>query len=299
MAFHLLAVLTLASLASSLTPPCEDPIVRKEWRTLESAEKRSYLEAVNCIMTQPSITPPFNTSGVKSRYDDLLYTHIQQTFSIHYVGHFLPWHRYFVATYEYMLRAECGYDGAQPYWDWTLDVDSDQAFVNSPVFDPELGFGGNGPFVEGNASDPFAVPGRTGGGCVPDGPFSGKDDLVHLGPASSVTYNPQCLKRDLSPSFARRYLGMNQTQLTLKQDDFGWFARVVEGGPSFDASGIHGGGHYGVGGTYGELSWSWYSLWSATDVYAGQMGDLYASPADPIFYRECDCSLLIGLHHWN
>jgi len=171
MAFHLIAVLTLASLASSLSPPCENPILRKEWRTLESAEIRSYLDAVDCIMSQPSITPPFNNSGVKSRYDDLLYTHIQQTFSIHYVGHFLPWHRHFVATYEHMLRTECGYDGAQPYWDWTLDVDSDEAFVASPVFDPELGFGGNGPFVEGNASDPFAVPGRTGGGCVPDGTF--------------------------------------------------------------------------------------------------------------------------------
>ncbi|KAL2289210.1 hypothetical protein FJTKL_02238 [Diaporthe vaccinii] len=59
---------------------------------------------------------------------------------------------------------------------------------------------------------------------------------------------------------------MNQTELTLSQGDFGWFDRVVEGGPSFDASGIHGGGHYGVGGTHGH------------------MGDLYASPADPIFY---------------
>ncbi|KAK3382790.1 hypothetical protein B0T24DRAFT_587515 [Lasiosphaeria ovina] len=25
------------------------------------------------------------------------------------------------------------------------------------------------------------------------------DDLVHLGPADSVVYNPQCLKRDLKP----------------------------------------------------------------------------------------------------
>lgn len=250
----LLAVLTLASLISSSNIiTCKDPIVRKEWRNLSFSEKKSYLDAVDCITTKPSLTLPSNNTGVRSRYDDLLYTHIQQTFSIHYVGHFLPWHRYFVATYEHMLRAECGYDGAQPYWDWTLDVGSDDAFVGSPVFDAESGFGGNGPYVEGNASDPFAVPGRTGGGCVLDGPFSGRDDFVHLGPAGSVSYNPQCLKRDLSPSFARRYLGMNQTALTLSQGGFGWFARVVEGGPSFDASGIHGGGHYGVGGTYGAV----------------------------------------------
>ncbi|KAK7720867.1 hypothetical protein SLS63_009650 [Diaporthe eres] len=266
MAIRLLsAVLTFASLASSLELPCKDPIGRKKWRTLSPSEKTSYLDAVECITTKPSLTPQFNASGVRSLYDDLLYTHIQQTFSIHYVGHFLPWHRYFVAVYEHMLRAECGYAGAQPYWDWTLDVDTDEAFTSSPVFDPEQGFGGNGPYVEGNASDPFAVPGRTGGGCVADGPFAGRDDFVHLGPASSVSYNPQCLKRDLSPSFARRYLGMNQTQLTLSQGDFGWFDRVVEGGPSFDASGIHGGGHYGVGGTYvhhanlDRVWWSWQS----------------------------------------
>ena len=30
-------------------------------------------------------------------------------------GHFLAWHRYFVAAYEKALREECSYDGAQPY----------------------------------------------------------------------------------------------------------------------------------------------------------------------------------------
>lgn len=101
MIVHLLAVLTSAPLASSLTPQCKDPIVRKEWRTLSAEEKRSYLAAVDCILTTPSHTPPSNTSGVRSRYDDLLYTHIQQTFSVHYVGHFLPWHRYLVAAHEH------------------------------------------------------------------------------------------------------------------------------------------------------------------------------------------------------
>lgn len=109
-----LAALTLAS---SLATPCKDPIVRKEWRTLEPSEKRSYLDAVECITARPPLTPPFDDSGVRSRYDDLLYTHILQTFSIHYVGHFLPWHRFPVAAYERMLRGECGYADAQPYWD--------------------------------------------------------------------------------------------------------------------------------------------------------------------------------------
>ena len=161
-------------------------------------------------MAKPALTPPFNNTGVLSRYDDLIYTHIQQTFSIHYTGHFLAWHRYYTATYETMLRTECGYRGAQPYWDWTLDAGA-ATWAQSPVLDGATGFGGNGPFVATeNPNDPFAVPGRTGGGCVVNGPFAGIPDLVHLGPADSVTYNPQCLRRDLSPYFAGRYLGMNQ-----------------------------------------------------------------------------------------
>ncbi|KAG6355310.1 hypothetical protein INS49_003271 [Diaporthe citri] len=268
----LLTVLAFTSLASSLGPPCKDPIVRKEWRTLSRSEKGSYLDAVECITTKPSLTPRFNNSGVKSRRDDLLYTHIQQTFSIHYVGHFLPWHRYLVATHEHMLRgrvrlrrglAVLGLDAGT--WTPARRSPTRQCPTRS------RGSAGTAPTSRANSSDPSAVPGRTGGGCVVDGPFAGRDDFVHLGPASGVSYNPQRLRRDLSPGFARRYLGMNQTELTLRQGDFGWFARGVEGGPSFDASGIHGGGHYSVGGTY------------------GQMGDLYASPADPIFY----------LHHAN
>ncbi|KAK0731025.1 hypothetical protein B0H67DRAFT_639457 [Lasiosphaeris hirsuta] len=246
------------------------PLKRREWRTLSTPEKKDYLTAVKCILAKPSKTPTFNNTGVISRYDDLVYTHIQQTFSIHYTGHFMAWHRFFGAIYENMLRNECGYKGAQPYWDWTLDTPANN-WADSPVFDGQTGFGGNGAFVAGDPTNPFEVPGRTGGGCVSNGPFANNNNLVHLGPTGSVTYNPQCLRRDLSPYFAARYLAKNQTQLTLAQPDFGWFARTVEGGPSFEASGVHGGEHYSVGGTY------------------GQMGDLYTSPADPLFY----------LHHAN
>lgn len=183
-------------------------------------------------------------------------------------GHFLPWHRWFTALYEQGLREECGYRGAQPYWDWTLDVTPASKFTKSPVFHPVFGFGGNGPYVPTNNTG-MDVPGRTGGGCVQDGPF--EDMVVRLGPLDDLAGSPQCLKRDFSPYFAGRYLGLNQTKLTLAQPDYGWFDTVVEGGPSFDASGNHGGGHYSVGGTL------------------GQMGDLYASPSDPLFF----------LHHAN
>ncbi|KAF8879662.1 hypothetical protein CPB84DRAFT_1817396 [Gymnopilus junonius] len=167
----------------------------RHWRTLGRATQKEYLNAVHCMLK------------TVSRFDDFVTAHILQTFSIRYVCHFLPWHRYFIAI----------------YWNWNLDV--------PPLgnFDAEFGFGGNGPLVTVSDDDPFAIPGRTGGGCITNGPF--RNMVVNMGPTS----NP----------------------------NFGWFDRVVEGDPSFDASGLHGGGHYSVGGTLGE------------------MGDLYNSPSDP------------------
>ncbi|KIJ28356.1 hypothetical protein M422DRAFT_270357 [Sphaerobolus stellatus SS14] len=235
-------------------------------RKLSNLQESELISAVQCIITKPSITPKSIAPGVVIRYDDFIHTHILQTFQIHYVGHFLPWHRYFTSVYENALRNECGYKGAHPYWDWTLDVPPHGTFVNSPVFDSFHGFGGNGPFVAIDDTNPFAVPGRTGGGCITTDPFVNM--TVRMGPQSDVLGNPRCLSRDFSPYFAGRYLGKNQTQLTLSQVNYRWFDRIIEGGPSFDASGIHGGGHYGVGGTLGE------------------MGDLYNSPADPIFYMH-------------
>lgn len=173
---------------------------------------------------------------------------------VHFVGHFLPWHRLFVATYESMLRNECGYSGAQPYWDWTLDSDpSDLSkFSSSPVFDATTGFGGNGDWVANDPTSFFPpVPGRTGGGCVNDGPWAGKKDVVHMGPGNSTVLNNQCLKRDLAPEFAARWLNWDQTSLTLGMGSYEEFTGSVEGKTSFEESGVHGGGHYGVGGTFG------------------------------------------------
>ena len=40
--------------------------------------------------------------------------HANQSRSIHGTGNFLTWHRYFVWTYEQVLKNECGYKGAHP-----------------------------------------------------------------------------------------------------------------------------------------------------------------------------------------
>jgi tyrosinase len=193
---------------------------------------------VQCALLKPAITPSTAAPGALSRYDDLVATHINQTMSIHFVGHFLPWHRLFTASYEKLLRDECGYRGAQPYWDWTLDTPA-FAFVSSPLFDAVYGFGLNGARIPVNQSN-NEVPGRTGGGCVMDGPF--RNMTVHLGPFASLARNDQCLRRDLAPGYAAEYLGRDKLDLVLGQKDYGWFARTLEGGTAFNESQIHAGG---------------------------------------------------------
>jgi tyrosinase len=112
--------------------------------------------------------------GAKSRYDDFVWTHINQTLIIHGTTSFLSWHRYFVYTYEQALRNECGYTGYQPYWNW-----GKTAFdpVNSPVFDgSDYSMSGNGVYEPHNCTDALptglnCIPPGEGGGCVVTGPF--------------------------------------------------------------------------------------------------------------------------------
>lgn len=50
--------------------PCKDPVVRKEWRTLERREKDAYLGAVLCLFEKRSVFPDRG-----SMYDDIVFVH--------------------------------------------------------------------------------------------------------------------------------------------------------------------------------------------------------------------------------
>lgn len=58
--------------------------VRRDWRTFTRQEKKAYINSVLCLRDLPSITPPDLAPGAKSRYDDFVVTHINQTQIIHY-----------------------------------------------------------------------------------------------------------------------------------------------------------------------------------------------------------------------
>jgi tyrosinase len=199
----------------------------------------------------------------RTRFDDFLALHISLTDEIHGVGQFLPWHRRYLQVYEQTLREKCGYKGAQPYWDQSLDVNN---FPGSPVFDPVFGFGGNGVDVPGS-SGPWNnlsfVGGFTGGGCVTDGPFAHFN--LSVGPGTTATNH--CLTRGFN-TVALNFIGPASVALMYNDTTFAMFRKDLEGTPSADSFRIHDGGHLAV---------------------AGEMCDRYSSPADPLFF----------LHHAN
>ena len=257
--------------------------VRREWGSLSKAERKSYTDAVLCLQAKQAKTPSSLVPGAKSRFDDWVGTHINQTLTIHYTGTFLGWHRYFTWQYEQALRNECGYKGYQPYWDWSKTAQS--GLAQSPIFDgSDSSMSGNGAVVPnqgdivlgGNGLPEIVLPSGSGGGCVTSGPF--KNMKVNLGPVSmqvpgnvtvsngsGLDYNPRCLKRDLTDYVNKQFANAPALiSLILKSKDIDTFQNVMQGIPGSGNIGVHGGGHYSIGGDPGR--------------------DVFTSPGDPVFY---------------
>ena len=168
-------------------------------------------------------------------------------------GFFIVWHRYFVSVYENALRNECGYTGAQPYWNTANDVAINRDPNRWSLFSNDTGFGGNGVYVPLTEPFPLNVSERVGGGCVPCGPFGESSTFkVNIGTNADVSKsNPTCLKRDFLPSFIG-WGTQSQVDFVLNQSNFAAFALQLEGFP-FTTS-IHSIGHFGIGGVGGQVT---------------------------------------------
>ncbi|KAB8218613.1 hypothetical protein BDV33DRAFT_120832 [Aspergillus novoparasiticus] len=256
--------------------------VRRDWRAFSKTQKKDYINSVLCLQKLPSRTPAHLAPGARTRYDDFVATHINQTQIIHYTGTFLAWHRYFIYEFEQALRDECSYTGDYPYWNWGADADN---MEKSQVFDgSETSMSGNGEYIP-NQGDiklllgnypAIDLPPGSGGGCVTSGPF--KDYKVNLGPAAlslpggnmtaaanPLTYNPRCLKRSLTTEILQRYNTFPKiVELILDNDDVWDFQMTMQGVPGSGSIGVHGGGHYSMGGDPGR--------------------DVYVSPGDTAFW---------------
>ncbi|KAF2109160.1 hypothetical protein BDV96DRAFT_502938 [Lophiotrema nucula] len=257
--------------------------VRREWGSLSNKERKAYTDAVLCLQAKQAKTPSSIVPGAKSRFDDWVATHINQTMTIHYTGTFLAWHRYFTWQYEQALRNECGYQGYQPYWNWANTAAT--SLESSAMLDGSAySMTGNGAYIPGqgnvilggNGLPEIPIPPGNGGGCVTSGPF--KNMKVNLGPVAlgttngttisngdGLSYNPRCLKRDLTDYTNKRFA--NATSIVkniLGTHDVYDFQMTMQGYPGSGDIGVHGGGHYSMGGDPGR--------------------DLFVSPGDPLFY---------------
>ncbi|KAK3209470.1 hypothetical protein GRF29_69g1908836, partial [Pseudopithomyces chartarum] len=192
-------------------------------RQLTPRQKKSYLDAVLCLANTTAIS---GLPGAINRFDDYHAVHAEQKPYIHWVGHFILWHRYFVATYEQALRSECGYKGAQPYWNWSLDATPDSpnstTVYHPSIFGPHLAFGGNGPkVVPTPEQNRLNITGGTGGGCIPNGPFAAPAFYVNIP-------SKQCLRRDFVPWIMNSFADPQLVTRLLSQPDYTAFARDVE-----------------------------------------------------------------------
>lgn len=245
---------------------------RKEWSTLSRPDRLSYISAIYCLANRTALTPLTLMPGARTRYDDFISTHILQAPFVHFDGLFLPFHRYYLHLYERALRTECGYTGAQPYWDWTLsyaDVRKASVFDGSPY-----SLGSNGVYIPNREpisvpvpnSPTLVFPPATGGGCIASGPFTEDKWTINLGPVgyfpqgplNGTGYNPRCLARDLSPEIGQNVRPSNVTKVLDGCKDLGCFNQVLD-----STGGVHPEGHFQVGST--QL-------------------DVFNSPADPVFW---------------
>ncbi|KAL2862820.1 tyrosinase family protein [Aspergillus lucknowensis] len=251
--------------------------IRREWGALSKRERKEYIDAVQCLIDKPSQIDPSFAPGARSRFDDFVAVHINQTMFIHGTGNFLTWHRYYTWAYEQALRSECGYKGYQPYWSWGKYADDP---LNSPIFDgSEYSMSGDGSYIphEGPEAGTGIIlkPGH-GGGCVTSGPF--KDFTVNLGPlavtlhipglkpqnGTGLEYNPRCLRRDINVDSASWTTVDHVVDLIENYTDIVAFQNRMQGDFATGYLGIHGGGHYTISGD--------------------PAGDFFASPGDPAFY---------------
>ncbi|KAH6885347.1 hypothetical protein B0T10DRAFT_530949 [Thelonectria olida] len=273
----------LSSTLGELETLCVNPFTDGEnpSGSLSKSERLDYIKAVKCLQKLPSRTPAHVSAGARSRFDDFVVTHIQQTLTIHYTGNFMPWHRWFVYQYEKALREECGYEGYQPYWDWPKYASAPE---KSPIFNGDrYSLGGNGEYIAHNGpviSPPSGVgggdiqlPAGVGGGYVVTGPFANM--TVNLGPVGGLQgtspgpdgglgYNPRRLKRDVGPAMNQRYANYTTVLNLLLKPNISEYRLLSEGVPYTVEIGPHGGIHYTISGDPGA--------------------DLFTSPGDPAFW---------------
>ncbi|PSR90369.1 hypothetical protein BD289DRAFT_366202 [Coniella lustricola] len=257
--------------------------VRKDYTSLTTAEKLDYISAVNCMFASPSLTPSAEAPGVRSRYEDFVATHVNQTDYIHLTGNFLYWHRMFIWEFEQALRNECGYSGYLPYWNYPKTAED---LLGSPIFDgTATSQSGNGNYLAHNStpglpSGLLNIPAGSGGGCIETGPYAGLvanisavapvDTYENITIGDFLSYEPRCVKRDVSNYIGQNWATDSQVADLLinpdYQSDIGvWQTQLQNtGNATVGFYGLHAYGHMTINGDPST--------------------DFYLSPTEPTFW---------------
>jgi tyrosinase len=199
-----------ATFAAAAT--CSNPRVRTEWDSYSTSDRQAFVNAIKCLMGK-SASGVFRQS--KSRYEDLVALHQTLTDNVHNNSKFLIWHRYFLWTFEDILRSECGFDRNLPWFDETRYAGK---FSQSSVFSNEW-FGAIG----------------IGGNCVTNGQFSGL--TLNVGPGTGN--GAHCLARNGNSAWTAN-TNSAMVDGCNNRNDYADMAGCAEGG-------AHAWGHNGIG----------------------------------------------------
>ncbi|KAI1164644.1 hypothetical protein F5B18DRAFT_241392 [Nemania serpens] len=210
------------------TGDCANPAIRYEWDDYSASDKQAYISALQCLMKKPA-SGKFSPS--RNRYEDLVRLHQTYAPNIHsrstsqQTHKFLLWHRYFVWAFEQILRDECGFNRAMPWWDekkWA------GKFAQATIFTTQY-FG--------------TLPGPTNGRgtCVTNGAFAGLQS--NLGPGQTIN-NLHCVQRAVNEGVTAQ-TGIDSYNTCLARTSYPDFHSCVE----FT---FHAQGHNGVGATMAD-----------------------------------------------
>ncbi|KAI0538702.1 hypothetical protein GGR58DRAFT_282505 [Xylaria digitata] len=210
------------------TGDCANPAIRFEWDDYSASDKQAFVSAIKCLIDRPA-SGKFQYS--KSRYEDFVRLHQSYAPNIHsqstsaQTHKFLLWHRYYVWAFEQVLRDECGFNRAMPWWDekkWA------GRFAQATIFTTQY-FG--------------TLPGPTNGRgtCVTNGAFAGLQS--NLGPGQTVN-NPHCVQRAVNEGVTSQ-TGVDSYNTCLARSTYPDFHSCVE----FT---FHAQGHNGVGATMAD-----------------------------------------------
>lgn len=215
---------TTSTASTAAAADCANPNIRFEWDNYSSSDKQAFVDALQCLINKPASG---KFSPAKNRYEDFVRLHQSYAPNIHsksttqQTHKFLLWHRYYVWALEQVLRDECGFNRAFPWWDekkWA------GRFSQSTLFTSQY-FG--------------TLPGSTNGAatCINNGRFAGMQ--LSLGPGMT-TNNPHCLQRAVNEQITAQ-TGQNAWDTCRSRTSYPDFHSCVE----FT---FHAQGHNGVGG---------------------------------------------------